>query len=100
VWRQTRKCPHYDRQAEIICTVKNLGYAKAEGRVDFYIENQGEWSKIGSSTIEVKSMDNSKASITWIPDSHLDNIVTVMAVVNTMDGSEDINEDNNSLTAE
>jgi len=45
-------------------------------------------------------MDNSKASITWIPDSHLDNIVTVMAVVNTMDGSEDINEDNNSLTAE
>jgi len=35
-----------------------------------------------------------------IPDSHLDNIVTVMAVVNTMDGSEDINEDNNSLTAE
>ncbi|EIC06047.1 PKD domain containing protein, partial [Acetivibrio thermocellus YS] len=92
--------PAYDRQAEIICTVKNLGYAKAEGRVDFYIENQGEWSKIGSSTIEVKSMDNSKASITWIPDSHLDNIVTVMAVVNTMDGSEDINEDNNSLTAE
>jgi len=30
--------PAYDRQAEIICTVKNLGYAKAEGRVDFYIE--------------------------------------------------------------
>jgi len=23
-----------------------LGYAKAEGRVDFYIENQGEWSKL------------------------------------------------------
>jgi len=37
--------PAYDRQAEIICTVKTW-LCKSRGRVDFYIENQENGVKL------------------------------------------------------
>ncbi|TYQ15580.1 UNVERIFIED_CONTAM: fibronectin type III domain protein [Acetivibrio alkalicellulosi] len=92
--------PTYEREGEITALIKNLAYAKAHGNVSFYIQDNDEWSSIGSTIVEVRSMNSTEASISWIPDKNLESPVNIKVVVDTLPGTEDIDLDNNTLYSE
>lgn len=92
--------PTYGNEGKVEVQVKNLGFAKAIGQVDFFVQNNTEWKKVGSESLELNGMDTKIVSTLWTPEEDTDIIAYVKAVVTTNAGSTDIEVDNNETQTE
>ncbi len=88
--------PAYNTINKLKVTSKNLGYAKASGKLDFfYMNNESEWIYIDSTRVELSGSSAKEVLINWIPGSDVSSPVKVKAVITTDKNTEDMDTGNN-----
>jgi len=89
--------PAYNAKNQLKATVKNLGYSKALGNVEFfYLNNLNEWVLIGSARVELAASASKDVVIDWTFGYEVSNPVRVKSVITTDGSTEDIDVNNNS----
>jgi len=89
--------PAYNSMNQLKATVKNLGYAKASGKVDFFYWNGlDEWVFLDTVKVELAASASREVIINWNFGNDVTNPVRVKAVITTDSSTEDIDRNNNS----
>ncbi|HHW49841.1 MAG TPA: PKD domain-containing protein, partial [Clostridiaceae bacterium] len=87
--------PSYGRNARVIASVTNLGYARAKGTVIFTVGEGEDEEEIGRTEIILGPGGKGEASINWTVPEGISSPARIYARVITEAGTEDIDGNNN-----